>query len=483
MLKQGFRFYTDFFESHPPLFAILLGPFVPGGGGSEPLFDSLVSGVASARLFFGAMSVITLYIWARMAIRAAQSAWAGPLFLLVLIAAAKGVNYDYFLFALHPEQPALLLFSLAFFGLTAPRSVPGQQAAKLGSAAGLVWTAALICPKWPLETFFLGLLIAWHAWRSLRNKASATGLSGATARFLSRFLAAFVVVAGPGTWATLRCAPIQPLFRWVVEFNVALRTAWLENSRYAAGYPTLLKPYGYCPEVLQPAVVFSALAIAFIARFLFLTAFPDDSSSNRSLRHATIGLGLLCSSYLSIRFVYPFPRVLGYYYQLWLLLAGAAASVCVLECLKFFEKWLQRRGKSERVFGRLMHAAPLLLSFCLLGLIFRRDFDLLPYGRDYWRVSRWMLSQSSGNQGPLRVEFPSLRYHPVLLRDRKFLWLGVTEFNGVDRTFPELRLTVPAHAGTSFGQDEPVLPSGAIIRFPSVSIWQGSEGMGEVRSF
>ncbi|HJQ38393.1 MAG TPA: hypothetical protein VKB93_14745 [Thermoanaerobaculia bacterium] len=216
-IAHGERIYRDFFEHHPPLFAGMLS-LLAG--------DDTVHYVARARLLAGASAAIAILSAALIVYRAAGNLSAPLIFIALLLAA--GSLWRNGIGDIRAESPAL-----ACWWSGAALVLLARNEWLRGSGMGLVFVAATILPKWPLESLVIAIVFL--------------------ARPNMRAIAAAIAVALAAIAITASLADLGTAWHYVVTFS---RAIWLELTPTDASWTMR------CPWLLRPPIV--VLAVLFV---------------------------------------------------------------------------------------------------------------------------------------------------------------------------------------------------------------------------
>ncbi len=220
-IAHGERIYRDFFEHHPPLFAGMLS-LLAG--------DDTVHYVARARLLAGASAAIAILAAALLVYRASGSFYA-PLIFIALLLAAGGL-WRNGIGDVRAESPAL-----AFWWSGAALVLLARNEWLRGAGMGLIFVAAAILPKWPLESLVIAVLFL--------------------ARPNLRAIAAAIAVALAAIAITASLADLGTAWHYVVTFS---RAIWRELT------PTDVSWTMRCPWLLKPWIVLVALFVIYVRR-------------------------------------------------------------------------------------------------------------------------------------------------------------------------------------------------------------------------
>jgi len=196
-IALGDRIFVDFFEHHPPLFFGMLSLLAPERRG----FDEAVAFVARARVFAGLCAAIAIVAAASIVYRATGRLYAPLIFVALMLAAVpvwrNGIG------DVRPETAAL-----AFWWVGAALVVLAKRPWLRGLGLGLVFVAAVIVPKWPLESLVVAIVFFTRgagvppAFRRASRPAVSAGRDGR--REASGTLALRYAGVSPRTRATTR---------------------------------------------------------------------------------------------------------------------------------------------------------------------------------------------------------------------------------------------------------------------------------------
>lgn len=266
-IAHGERIYKDFFEHHPPLFAGMLS-LLAG--------NDAVQYVAGARLLAGASAAIAILAAALIVYRASGQLYAPAIFIALLLAAGglwrNGIG------DVRAESPAL-----AFWWGGAALVLLARNEWLRGAGMGFIFVAAMILPKWPLESLVIAVVFF--------------------AKPNVRAIAAAIIVALAAIAITAALADLDTVWHYVVTFS---RAIWLELT------PTDTSWLARCPWLLKPWVVLVALIVIYVRR------------SHNNLVHVFAVLAL--ASLAEMRFLFH-PNT---DFRFWLMWSFAAAALLAL---------------------------------------------------------------------------------------------------------------------------------------------------------
>jgi hypothetical protein len=294
---------------------------------------------------------------------------------------------------------------------------------------GLIFVAAMILPKWPLESLVIAVL--FFARPNVRAIAAAVAVT----------LAAIAITAS--------LADLGTVWHYVVTFS---RAIWRELT------PTDGRWTARCPWLLRPWIVLVVLFVLYVRR-----------PSNK-LVHVFAVLAL--TSLVEMRFLF-FPNT---DFRFWLMWSFAAAALLALA-----------PQAAAALVPRMRAAIPVVLTALALVLA----LDHIPPQRSlresYWRWSQWMQSRL-GNDGTVWLE---TRWHPIGARDASRWWFGfddaipaATKLGEVRETdLPPCKLAGNVRFLSDPGEHLPVAracfdrlrASGAIVETPVPDVWMVSK--------
>ena len=445
-IALGDRIFVDFFEHHPPLFFGMLSLLAPERRG----FDEAVAFVARARVFAGLCAAIAIVAAASIVYRATGRLYAPLIFVALMLAAVpvwrNGIG------DVRPETAAL-----AFWWVGAALVVLAKRPWLRGLGLGLVFVAAVIVPKWPLESLVVAIVFFTRgagvppAFRRASRPAVSAGRDGrreASGTLAPLAIAAITALAGIA--ATALVADLATTWFYVVTFT---RAMW--HGLPTSG-PLLL--YG-CPALLRPTVIALPLLLVAWVRFRKREAFREP-------RLVEFFAALAVASLLEIRFLY-YPAADYRYWVMWCF--GAAALLAFI---------------AQSVVALVPKAAfvPAVLAVLALVAALEHIPERWSGNEAFWRWTRWMEERL----GPNETVWVASRWHPIGAPDASFWWFGA------DNVIPAaIRLgkvketelppcTVPANL--KFVGDPGALPAahacferlraeGRIVRTPIPEVW------------
>jgi hypothetical protein len=163
LMAAGETIYRDFFEDHPPHFFVMLHSVVPGGDLRAIDVEQWTIGARWLTGLFGTIAAcaVMLFAW-RVTRSPAAPVVAGAALLASAQIWSRGLT------DIRAEGPSLALFWVGVVLLT--WSVDGSrvQALRAGTGIGLLFFAAVMNPKWPLESLLLGGYYLHFVWRARR---------------------------------------------------------------------------------------------------------------------------------------------------------------------------------------------------------------------------------------------------------------------------------------------------------------------------
>ncbi|HUP59007.1 MAG TPA: hypothetical protein VNA69_01160 [Thermoanaerobaculia bacterium] len=177
LMDQGRTIYRDFMQDHPPFLFQFMNLFNPReGGGIYPLLD-IERWTAVGRIFAGLCGAIVLIAAAMLSYLATRNALAGLVALAFILQDPLIWQRGLADLRLDPFAMAMLWGGALLIALTFGREPRRSDALLSGSGIALVAAAALLNPKWPLESIVIGVVYLMTLWRLRRRGWSQVLLS------------------------------------------------------------------------------------------------------------------------------------------------------------------------------------------------------------------------------------------------------------------------------------------------------------------
>ena len=398
LVAAGKTIYRDFFEDHPPHFFLMLQSVVPGGELRD--IDVQLWTVRSRWLsgLFGtvAVSAVMLFAW-----RITRAPVAPVVAAATLLASAQ--IWSRGLADIRAEAPSLALFWMGIVLLTWSREVSRLQAIRAGTGIGLMFFAAVMNPKWPLECAVMGAYYLHQLWR-LRRWFLAS-IAPAVAIAVVALLPVFTITT-PADYLffnfRLKAAVVDDFTSnpWIVDFFTKV-PVWSTASWWHRWWVVLL---GIC----------GAGAFAWSERRRRLSTgeelLPQGSSDSETAGDATISpwiaIALAVSALVEFRFFYPYPFLWAQY--LVMIATTAAVAYALTAAL------LPRRAQI------LVIIAVTIAAMVPLGRRARSAFQEKPSSWErYWATQRALQKADRVWISPPR--------HPVATFDASYYWYNFRE--------------------------------------------------------
>lgn len=213
LMSEGGVLYRDFMEDHPPFtfqMLQLLQPHTPTA--AYPLLD-VERWTVSARVAVGLIGMVALLSLGCVAYAVSRSALA--LVIAIALAVQDPRVWYRALADIRADPPAIACFWVgALLIITTFRPGPRRREAILsGVGIALLFAAALLNPKWPLQSLTLGVvfLITW--WRLWTTRRTDAGLA----------LLPTVVIAVTALVAIASVTTLRDYFHFTFELKAAIR--------------------------------------------------------------------------------------------------------------------------------------------------------------------------------------------------------------------------------------------------------------------
>ncbi|HXA16093.1 MAG TPA: hypothetical protein VN380_03835 [Thermoanaerobaculia bacterium] len=297
LMRSGLRLYRDFCEDHTPFLLTILRRMVP-----EPW--NLASYISRARLFSGACGLLAAGAAATLAYRISRGMIA-PLVTLSALLASPWVWYRG-LNDVRNDPPAIFLFWLGALFLLGRWQSERLRLLLAGIGIGLVATAALWNPKWPLESLVLGIIylaVLWRA-RSVRNVALAV-------------IPPLACVAASITWI-VAMVPLRDYVFFSFRLNQLFMEWFMHRQMLTRNWFNGGVPYMYCDPAFRGIAPIAVIAAAAIV-------------TRRSAPAALLVLAAAATA--EIRFIYPYPNVWPQYYLMWSFIAACLYGITAARLL------------------------------------------------------------------------------------------------------------------------------------------------------
>ncbi|HKO59208.1 MAG TPA: hypothetical protein VJ276_25300, partial [Thermoanaerobaculia bacterium] len=320
LLSQGKQLYRDFMEDHPPYLYQLLNVLRPTHTNAAfPLLD-VPLWAARGRIVMSIIGTLAASCAALLAWRAARHPIAGLMTFCVLL--GSDATWTRGLLEMRADAPALFLFWLGAVLILWDDGGPLRS----GIGIALVAASQIWNPKWPLESFVLGIFY-------LRN----------VVRRPLRLAAAFlpgVAMLGILVFLLTRATTLRDY----VYFNFLLKSANMEAFRTNLWVWMAFKgrdAFYYTSEHFRG--VWPVVGI--VALLLLMRRAAGK-------RQALAALLLACTAFLELRFLYTWPRLWPQYYLMWAftlaVVYGAIAGIAMDVARRYFDarpwRWLPAAG-------------------------------------------------------------------------------------------------------------------------------------------
>jgi hypothetical protein len=391
LLHQGLRLYRDFAEDHAPFLFVILKWMVPTAvTAGFPRLD-LITYVARARIFASTLGLMGMGAVALLSYRATRSLIA-PLVTIAAIMASpwvwlRGVAQ------IRNDPPALFLFWLGALLLLGGWRSERLRFALAGVGIGLVGVAAIWNPKWPLESFVLGvvyLAILRQAFRRGPRMVALAVLPPAVC--VTAALACIAASASLGDYLFFTFRYNKLLCDWIATNPYLRKTFFRQGLDYMFCAPAFKGAW----PVIAVIVSLALLCVPPIRRRL-------DGFDARSI---WVLLALAAAATVEIRFIYPYPNIWSQYYVMWSFIAACLYGLTAAALVRL----LPREG---------MRLAA-TVAIALLAV-----FAVEQAMPDRASIRGWpILSYLQKNLREGETVWLAVEVHPIGVRDAGYYWFA-----------------------------------------------------------
>ena len=398
LVAAGRTIYRDFFEDHPPHFFLMLQSVMPGGELRD--IDVQLWTVRSRWLagLFGTVAVsgVMLFAW-----RITRAPVAPVVAAAALVASAQ--IWSRGLADIRAEAPSLALFWMGVVLLTWSREISRLQAMRAGTGIGLLFFAAVMNPKWPLECAVMGAYFLRELWRLRRwlVTAIAPGLAIAVVALMPIF-----TITTPADYLffnfRLKAAVVDDFTSnpWIVDFFTKV-PVWSTASLWHRWWAVLLGIGGAGLFAWGDRRRRSATDEEQVPAHRSVTETGGDTSVS-----PWIAVALAVSALVEFRFFYPYP----YLWAQYLVMIATTASVAYALTAALLPRRVQM----------VVIVAVTIAAMVPLGRRAMSAFQAKPSSWErYWATQR-MLQKAD------RVWISPPR-HPVATFDASYYWYNFRE--------------------------------------------------------
>jgi hypothetical protein len=407
LMAAGETIYRDFFEDHPPHFFVMLHTVVPSGDLRGIDVEQWAIRTRWLSGLFGtiAAAAVMLFAW-----RVTRSPAAPVVAGATLLASAQIWSRGFA--DIRAEAPSLALFWVGVALLTWSVELTRVQALRAGTGIGLLFFAAVMNPKWPLESLLLGAYYLYVVWRARRWLVAA--VLPAVGIALVALLPLFTLTT-PRDYLffnyQLKAAVVGDFTAnpWIVNFFTT-NPVWTTTSWWYRWYVVVvaLVIVGVGSFILSRSST-SLRAGSDGERPSFTNGEGPSLSAQLRMTPAAprwLAIGLAVSALLEFRFFYPYP----YLWAQYLVMIATTASVVY----GMVASILPRRGQA------LVIVAVTVAAMVPLGRRAHSFFQEQPASWSrYWATQRKL-------QRADRVWISPPR-HPVATYDASYYWYNFRE--------------------------------------------------------
>ena len=303
LMAAGETLYRDFFEDHPPHFFVMLHSVLPGGDLRGIDVEQWTIRARWLTGLFGTIAAVAVMLFAWRVTRSpAAPVVAGAALLASAQIWSRGLT------DIRAEAPSLALFWVGVVLLTWSVDVSRVQALRAGTGIGLLFFAAVMNPKWPMESLLLGGYYLYFAWRARRWLVAAV----APAVVISVVaLLPLVTLTTPRDYLffnyQLKAAVVGDFTAnpWIVDFFTK-NPVWSTTSWWYRWW-----------------VVVGALVIAILSCGAAAFRPPKPDGGLKPAAPQVLAIALAVCALLEFRFFYPYP----YLWAQYLVMIATTAAV------------------------------------------------------------------------------------------------------------------------------------------------------------
>ena len=222
LMDQGRTIYRDFMQDHPPFLFQFMSLFNPGQpGGIYPLLD-IQAWTNRGRILAGLFGACALAAAAVLAYRAARSTLAALVALAYIVQEPVIWQRGLTDLRLDPFALAMLWGGACLVVLSLRREPRTRDALVAGIGIALVAAAALLNPKWPLESIVIGVVYLVILWRVRLLGFSRVALS----------LLPTVLVLAIGAWMLLSVTTFSEYVYFTFQLKRGIQQNVLRSGVY-----------------------------------------------------------------------------------------------------------------------------------------------------------------------------------------------------------------------------------------------------------